>query len=117
MVKTSKVFPAVNVLIPSKSPIIFLSDISLIPVFVKRPEPLLTDDTNKFRGNICSSQHSLRRRLDPLDWQQEIHSLSHPTVLLSILVVLKPFLLGEVHIAAVATVASVWSKNCGLLST
>ena len=50
-----------------------------------------------------------------MDWKQEIHSLSHPTVLLSIVVVLKPFSLREVHVAAVATVFSVWSKNCGFL--
>jgi len=93
MVKTSKVFP----------------------VFVKRPESLLTDNTNKFRRNVCSSHHSLRRRLNPLDWKQEIHSLSHPAVFLSIVVVLKPIPLGEVHVAAVATVFSVRSKNCGFL--
>ena len=82
-----------------------------MPVFVKRPKSLLTDDTNKFRRNICSTQHSLGRRLDPLDGKQEIHPLRHPAVLLSLLVVLQPLLLGKVHIAAVATVISVRSKN------
>ena len=86
-----------------------------LPVFVKRPKPLLTDNTNKLRRNICSTQHSLGRRLDPLNWQQEIHSLCHPPVLLSVVVILQPFLLGKVHVAAVATVFSVWSKNCCLL--
>ena len=92
-----------------------LSDIPL-PVFVNRPKPLPTHNTNKLWRKICSSHHSLGRRLDPLNWQQEIHSLCHPPVLLSLVVVLQPLLLGEVHVAAIATVFSVWSKNCGFLS-
>ena len=91
------------------------SDIPL-PVFVKRPKSLLTDDTNKFRRNICSTHHSLGRRLDPLDRKQQIHSLRHPAVLLSLVVVLQPFLLRQVHVTTVAAVFSIWSENCGLLS-
>ena len=76
---------------------------------------MLTNNTKEQRRNIWSLQDRFWRRLDPLNRQQQLHPLRHPAVLLSLVVVLQPFLLRQVHVATVAAVFSIWSENCGLL--
>ena len=87
----------------------------LSPILLYRPKPLLTDNTDKFRRDVRSTRHRLRRRLDPLHRQQELHPLGHPAVLLPLVVVVQPLLLREVHVTKVATEASVCSKDCSFL--